>query len=436
MKSLGFGRVTLCSCVAAAVLAGCGGSQPPIGAPSATPQSRVSGRPPVLVHHMTGSLYDVAYRFHGASKNDGASPVAGLIDVDGTLYGTTHYGGSGCGSEGCGTVYSATTSGREKVLYRFSGGSDGAYPQADLVDVTGTLYGTTNGGGNNSCAGGCGTVFSIGPNGTEKVLHSFTWADGAYPQADLIEVNGALYGTTSRGSGCDLCGNVFRISTTGKLKVLHSFSGEPDGAIPLAGLIDVNGTLYGTTAFGGSGCSSQTGCGTVFSITTAGMEKVLHRFSSDPDGAFPQGDLIDVNGTLYGTTFSGGKAASECYYPGCGTIFSISMRGKEKVLYSFICCTDGHGPVAGMLDTNGILYGTTLEGGSYGCGHENENCGTIFSVNTSGSETVLHSFGAPHDGAMPHSGLVNVNSTLYGTTRGGGSKCGRFGCGTVFAFSP
>jgi uncharacterized repeat protein (TIGR03803 family) len=94
-------------------------------------------------------------------------------------------------------------------------------------------------------------------------------------------------------------------------------------------------------------------------------------------------------------------------------------------------------PLTAMIRARALgLWKLELEGGSYGCGHEHENCGTIFSVNTSGSETVLHSFGAPHDGARPHSGLVNVNSTLYGTTWGGGSKCGRFGCGTVFAFSP
>ena len=151
--------------VAAASLAGCGGTQPPIGAPGAMPQGR----------HASGSSYKVVYNFTGGS--DGAQPYAGLIDVNGTLYGTTSQGGgSGCATtitSGCGTVFSITPSGQETVLHAFTGGSDGANPKAALIDVNGTLYGTTFHGGDTKCKG-CGTVFSITPSGVEKVLHSFS----------------------------------------------------------------------------------------------------------------------------------------------------------------------------------------------------------------------------------------------------------------------
>ena len=99
---------------------------------------------------VSSSSFRVLYRFAGGS--DGAQPVAALIDVNGILYGTTENGGgSGCKKLGCGTVYSITTSGAEKVLHSFAGGSDGAYPAAALVDVNGTLYGTTENGGGSGC---------------------------------------------------------------------------------------------------------------------------------------------------------------------------------------------------------------------------------------------------------------------------------------------
>jgi uncharacterized repeat protein (TIGR03803 family) len=97
-------------------------------------------------------------------------------------------------------------------------------------------------------------------------------------------------------------------------KVVYSFGAAPDGNSPQASLIDVGGTLYGTTYFGGTDSSS---CGTIFSITPDGTEKVLHSVGSGSDGSTPQAALIDVSGTLYGTTSSGGTV-------GDGTVFALS----------------------------------------------------------------------------------------------------------------
>ncbi|HLY02991.1 MAG TPA: choice-of-anchor tandem repeat GloVer-containing protein [Candidatus Cybelea sp.] len=376
----------------------------------------------------TSSQYRILHTFSGGS-DDGGNPYASLIDVNGTLYGTTWAGGSGqCRDSGtvigCGTVFSISTTGTEKVLYNFSGGSDGAAPYAGLIDVGGRLYGTTSAGGSS----GAGTVFRISTAGKEKVLHSFAGSDGNAPFAGLIDVSGKLYGTTYYG-GADGVGTVFSITTGGKEKVLYSFKGYPsDGGNPYAGLLDVNGSLYGTTWTSGSGqCKSSSvvvGCGTVFTISTTGNEKVLHSFNGS-DGDKPYAGLIDVGSKLFGTTAYGGSDYS-------GTVFRISASGKEKVLYSFgdNDSAEGGYPFATLIDVNGILYCTTEGGGTTGGGGSSEY-GTVFSISTTGNEKVLHSFGGDPDGTHPYAGLIDVNGTLYGTTVYGGH-----GYGIVFAITP
>ena len=356
MKKLVLSRYALSSCAAAAILAGCGESQPPIGARGAMPQ--VSA-----IAALTNSKnYKVLYSF-GASP-DGNYPHSDLIGAGGTFYGTTFAGGANyCGSSTCGTVFSTTTGGAEKVLHSFGSGSDGSGPTADLINVGGTLYSTTEEGG----ASNAGTVFSITTSGTEKVLYSFTGGtDGDRPQTGLTDVGGKLYGTTF-GGGAHNEGTVFSITTQGRERVLHSFRANgTDGELPEAGLTDVRGTLYGTTiAGGGSVCANGYGCGTVFSITTDGTEKLLYSFGGGHDGASP-GGLTNVKGTLYGTTAGGGTQNG-------GTIFSVTMGGVENVLHRFGESADGFQPLANMHYKGGSLVGTTYLGGAYGVG-------TIFSM--------------------------------------------------------
>jgi uncharacterized repeat protein (TIGR03803 family) len=99
----------------------------------------------------------VLYNFRNVP--DGSVPAANLIDVGGTFYGTTNAGGA----QGDGTVFSVTPSGNESVLYGFQGGADGANPQAPLLAFKGALFGTTTQGGSSACGGGCGTVFRVNP---------------------------------------------------------------------------------------------------------------------------------------------------------------------------------------------------------------------------------------------------------------------------------
>lgn len=401
---------------------GCGGSSGTTSLPAAAGTAQ-RGR--------SSPSYNVIYSFKGyisGRTDDGRHPAAGLFNANGTLYGTTYYGGvrrrflDGIHPDnrypGFGTVYSITTAGNESVLYAFKGVqtsfSDGVYPEAPVIGIHGTLYGTTLLGGANKI----GTVFSVTSSGAETVLHSFAGqpSDGSNPTAGLVNVNGTLYGTTA-GGGKNDDGTVFSITPSGTETVLHSFAGKPkDGNRPGAALHDVDGVLYGTTGAGGTN-----DFGTVFSITPSGKETVLYSFKGGTaDGVAPRAGLIDVKGTLYGTAEGGGVR-------GRGTAFTITPSGKETVLYNFRgLANDGTSPGSTLVYVKGMLYGT-LSGGT------SNRHGAVFSLTLSGTEKILHSFtGRPGDGAYPAGGLINVNGTLYGTTANGGGH----DFGTVYTLTP
>jgi uncharacterized repeat protein (TIGR03803 family) len=300
----------------------------------------------------TAGVETVLYAFQGVVASDGAYPQGSLLQVGNMLYGMTENGGK----HDYGTVFSAPVGGGETAVQSFSGADgDGAYPDAGLIDVGGTLYGTAGGGG----ASGYGTVFKVTTSGVEKTVYGFGTNDGAVPTANLLHAFGSLYGTTYFGTAY---GEVFKVQPDGTETVLHAFqgSGTGDGAYPWAGLVDVGGTLYGTTIYGG-----QFGYGTVFAVTPSGAETVIHSFGGPGvgDGGFPYGGLIGVGGTLYGTTEQGG---AHDY----GTVFSITPGGVETVLYSFqgAVASDGAYPYGSLLNVSGTLYGTTEQGGASGYG--------------------------------------------------------------------
>lgn len=417
------------------------------GAPRLAPlaqddmQQRV-GASGTVARNRTIVSFQVLHRFgrHAQESRDigGVNPDSGLTNVNGTLYGTTVNGGKykepsacfGFTGVGCGVVYSISTTGTKKVLHYFLGqnSGDGDEPAYDLIDVKGMLYGTTSIGG--TCGSqSSGTVYSITTTGGEKVLHSFcgSASGAAIPTGGVIDVDGTLYGP----AGPSVDGDVYSVSASGAYKVLYAFRGPNygDGYGPYGSLLDVNGTLYGVTYLGGAASSSSTGYGMVYALTRSGKEKVLFSFQGPPDGSEPFSGLINVNGTLYGTTFAGGKSGCQNNL-GCGVVYSITTSGSEKVVYRFKGGSDGSNPVAGLVEVDGTLYGSTPEGGASGLG-------TVFSINASGGEQVLHSFAGP-DGAQPKTDLTNVNGTLYGTTYSGGYEkgCGGKGCGTVFALTP
>lgn len=374
---------------------------------SATLPVGLSNGASIVREHPESAVFTHLFSFDG--KN-GKTPAANLIYSGGMLFGTTYGGGASDG----GTAFESTTSGTQHVLHSFAGGSDGVLPGAPLLALGNVFYGTTiNGGG----PGDEGTIFRITTDGVERVLYRFKGrGDGANPYAGLTELDGTIYGTTA-GGGAHSEGTVFKVSTAGIESVVYSFGATyRDGQTPIARLTPRNGTLYGTTYYGGSGCGSS-GCGTVFKVTTSGAETVVYRFKGGTDGAAPSAAFINLAGTLYGTTRRGGEFNN-------GTVFKVSSAGKESVLYRFKGDTDGAGPL-GLTAVNGMLYGTTSAGGS---SHD----GTIFAVTPSGRETVVHTFKGGGDGTLPQAGLRDVNGKLYGTTAAGGAS----NDGTIFSLKP
>ena len=151
--------------------------------------------------------------------------------------------------------------------------------------------------------------------------------DGAGPAAELIDVKGTLYGTTSIGGGTNCNSGI------GAVPFSRSIHPERKRAVPVPGrtrrcgavrgLIYHRGVLYGTTFFGGgSGCNFR-GCGTIFKVDASGAESVVYSFKGGRDGANPSTGLIALEGALYGTTSSGGGSSDD------GTVFKVTRGGKE-----------------------------------------------------------------------------------------------------------
>jgi uncharacterized repeat protein (TIGR03803 family) len=385
------------------------------------------------VKSLSAQTFTVLYTFTGGT--DGGFPNGGLIqDSAGNLYGTTGYGGRFKN----GTIFKLNHNGRFKVLHSFgAGGAGGATPSAGLArDSAGTLYGVTAAGG----ASNQGTVFKLPKRGKFTLLYSFSGGlDGSTPAAPLIfDPAGNLYGTTYLGGSpnCNAyrytdCGTVFELNTTGHEKVLHRFSSQrKNGDFPSGGLLrGATGNLYGTTYLGG-----PVGYGTVFKLDPTGHETILHAFQNS-DGALPTSGLIqDAAGNLYGTTASGNGFF--------GAIFKLDPQSNETVLHAFTDVNDGTVPIGNLImDSAGNFYGTTYAGGKNngtGC-YGGEGCGVVFKLDPSGQETMLYSFGGGTDGWSPRGGLVmDAAGNLYGTTGLGGthSNVCPGGCGVVFKIAP
>jgi uncharacterized repeat protein (TIGR03803 family) len=352
-----------------------------------------------LAYKGSGWVLTPLHNFQGG--NDGATPYARVIvGPDGILYGTTRQGGgSGCGGNGCGTVFSLRPPATvcesvlcywtETVIYRFTGGSDGAAPgNGDLVfDAAGNIYGTTISGGSGNCeyGTGCGVIYKL---------------------------------TSSNGNWTE--------------SVLYSFTGGNDGGNPFAGLVfDAAGNLYGTAASGGNlSCNAPYGCGTVFQLASSGSnwtENLLHTFQNGSDGASPQGGLIfNAAGDLYGTTPSGGLE-------GGGTVFTLVRSGDNwtfGVVYSFAGSGNSPGPLAGLaLDAAGNVYGTTYQDGANGFGNVFE----LTPSSGSWSGTSLHDFTNGSDGSNSAGSVVlDGHGNLYSTALNAGVD----GKGVAFEITP
>ncbi len=414
-----------------------------------------------------GSEFTFLHEFDG--ENDGSYPVGSLLLIDNTFYGVASSGGS----KDYGMLFSfdANTS-VFTTSHEFVGFTDeGYYPDGALISSGGRLYGTTASGG----VGGKGTIFSINEDGSDLILlHEFSGTDGQSPRGGLVLVGDTLYGAASYG-GEYSGGTLFSLKVDGSgFVLLHEFvPGYDDGYNPNGFFIIEGDTLYGTTYSGGEGNG-----GVVFSIKTDGSDHtLLHKFSYSEDGYNPNGSLVLVGDTLYGTTydgfyngtifslniegdnftilhrFTGGIGGGvhpeggltligDTFFgvtrhggaDGTGNVFSINLDGTNFTsLYEFPLDdesmeTGSIGPIGSFVLYNGIFYGVTSGyGGEGGCGGS-----SLFSINPDGTNfTRLHSFlWGTNDGFCPNGSLVLAGNALYGTTYEGGS----YDIGTIFSY--
>lgn len=255
------------------------------------------------------------------------------------------------------------------ILHSFSGAADGSTPYAGLsMDSRGNLYGTTAFGGHSACSFGstCGAVYKLQHNGSNWLfytLYEFSGADGGNPQARVIVgPDGSLYGTTTYGGSAGQ-GTVFRLqppasfchafSCPWRETVLHSFTGGTDGANPTYGdlAFDQAGNLYGTTPFGGSH-----GCGVVYELSPSGnswAESIVYTSACEDGGELYAGVTFDSAGNMYGTTSGGGSSNGNVY-----KLTHTDSGWVESTIYHFPFPGGAYGGVT--LDPAGNLYGITF----------------------------------------------------------------------------
>jgi uncharacterized repeat protein (TIGR03803 family) len=374
----------------------------------------------------SGSSYNSSiYSFGTTMPTDGAVPKGSLTYANGFLFGrTTTVTSTVHHQHARGVIFHfnpsnvATT---YRIDHMFMGHPDGENPRHDaMTPFNNLLYGTTLEGGTHNN----GLIFSIDPTSFDYTpLTSLHNAIGDSPHSCFVVVNNVLYGMTAAGGENDE-GVIFSLDpSTSNYQLLYSFTcnaagvgmgGEPHGRLTL----DPNGTtLYGMTRKGG-----HNGLGVVFSVDTSGNNyTILHDFTGGScDGATSDhGYLVQVGNVLYGMTTNGGLSSN-------GVLFSIGTDGSNfQLLHRFgITRHDGENPYGSLFLDGNQLYGTTANGGSNGSG-------TVFVINTDGTGYArLHSFGSTHhEGTKPIDNVILVNGMLYGMTTEGGT----FGQGTVFA---
>lgn len=342
------------------------------------------------------------------------------------------------------------------IIWSFTGNNgEGATPVVPVIfDGSGAVYGTTAIGG----VGTFGTVFKLTPpsgggNWTEDILYAFSGGlDGQQPSGIVFGPGGVIYSTTYLGGSDNCfhgCGTIFELIPAGDgtwtKQTLYDFLGFEDGQAPGNVQIATNGTLFGSTPSGGppTGRCRNAGCGTIWEFSESGgvwTKTILHAFpAATGDGQGPNADIVlDGNGNIYGTTYAGGKS-------NYGTVYELSPPAQqggawtETVLHSFSGTSkDGGYPIGGLaMGSGGVVYGTA----SYS-GVPNDS-GTAFALTPpkkagrAWAFRAIHKFAGGKDGATPATTMaLDQNGNLYGTTWNGGSTACYLGCGTIFELAP
>jgi uncharacterized repeat protein (TIGR03803 family) len=250
---------------------------------------------------------------------------------------------------------------------------------------------------------------------TYTELLSFNGTTAAGPESPLTQgIDGSLYGTTyyggtgtcfdGKGIGC---GVAFKITRNGQFQIIHNFQATDSVTNPTNNLVlGQDGNLYGTSF----------SYDNIFSITPAGTLTILHTFTGGPGGAgLNAGELtLGTDGNFYGATSGGGTPSLFCP-SGCGTLYKMTPAGALTTLYSFCpqnYCPDGETPEGALAEgTDGNFYGTALGGGLY-------KEGTIFKITPNGFFTLLYTCDTPCTELYPGLMLAS-DGNFYGTDSSG-----------------
>lgn len=354
---------------------------------------------------------------------DGRSPVGGLVESGGKLYGV----GSAGGSQGLGVIYSINPDGTDyTVLHHFAGGnSDGSTPSTGKVAISGSfLYGSTARGG----SANKGVIYKMNLDGSSfTVLYTFVdgASSGAYPyRTTLLIDNGTIYGVAGEG-GSNFAGVVYKLGTDGSnFTILKAFEGGVNGKQPTGDLYLYNNILYGTTA-----SLWQVSGGSIFKVGIDGSGfSILHTFVGGAnDGSEPMG-LTGNQGVLYGSTHRGGDA-------NFGTVYKMNSDGSGFTLLIEFTGTSSLNfltfPNSAPLFLNDVLYGTvqqnSIVNNSWGGGS-----GGLYKINTDGTGLSIYNFVYPFADGRSGGELTDLDGKLYGSSSTGGLR----GVGTLFRMDP
>jgi len=382
----------------------------------------------------TYSVYDFG------NSPDGYMPMGAVADTQGNVYGITGYGGANscypgyAAPYGCGTIVKWDTTVKETVLHSFNG-NDGAMPFGGIVlDGQGNFYGTTSAGGDLSLNSGqgFGTIFKLNlSTGTFTTIHSFTGTpDGSDMENSLVlDAQGNLYGSTNKG-GANGHGELFKVDASGTYSVIYNFTAAQTSTSDHVNVaaVDAQGNFYGTLKYGGNGN------GSVFEIDSPHNFTTLRSFTNGMDGSAPRFLTRTWNGNLYGKSDG---STSPIY-------FALTPQSDGTYQFGTVANFAGLGagvwPDNSVIDAQGNQYNYSSTGGDTTC-NAPSGCGTVYKIDTSNVQTVLHTFtGTNGDGTGPGGLMQDTQGNLLGATGGGNSSCSApggngslvTGCGTVF----
>jgi len=284
----------------------------------------------------------------------------------------------------------------------------GGRPDSLIQGSDGNFYGAAQDSMEGSSAPTGGTVFSVSPTGTFKLLHTFlpgtnkTYPGGNLPGFVTEGPDGKLYGTTLFGgiSGCNgYCGYgvLYRVNKDGSaFQILHKFCSQTncaDGANGSALVLGTDGNLYGLSTYGGdANCGVSGGCGAIFRVTpSTGAFKVVLNFEFATSGEDPSGLIVAADGTFYGNSFSTLGSLIFHYTEATGTLSTAVVK------FPTFNGLPSHGGVS-VFGPNGNLYGLYSIYGTSGIG--------LFEVQTDGSNLQLFPFYNTIEGGGAPQGMI------------------------------